>query len=182
VVIGILFIAVIYFIPENVIQRATTGFDSGDKNIIFAGRIEGLWSPLLEEYSSNPKALIFGNGRYAIISTNAHKMGVAIQAEHPHNMYIEAILDVGFFGLFIFLCLFGFLLNKCIFYLKFFKHDYLYEYLVAAITSIICFLFSGITDRTFFPDEINGYLWIIVALAFILFRYAESGKILSNQA
>ena len=181
-VIGIVFVAVLYLIPENVIQRATTGFDSGDKNVIFAGRIDGLWSPLLEEYASKPKALFFGNGRYAIISTNAHKMGVAIQAEHPHNMYIEAILDVGIFGLSIFLCLFGILLRKCIIYLKYLEHDYLHEYLIAVITSLVCFLLSGITDRTFFPDEINGYLWIIVAFAFVLFRYAESGETSFTQA
>jgi hypothetical protein len=40
------------------------------------------------------------------------------------------------------------------------------EYLTAVITAVVCFLISGLTDRTFFPDEINGYLWVIVGLTF----------------
>jgi O-antigen ligase len=177
---GLLVAAALFVVPETVIQRATKGFETQDSNEILAGRIEGLWRPLIEEYAENPKAVIFGRGRYAIVSTKAHQTGSTLQAQHPHNMYLEAVMDMGIIGLVVFLSLFGFLLSRSFAKLAALTDKHVKENLVAAITSLICFLASGLTDRTFFPDDINGYLWIIVAQAFILMRYADYGESIPN--
>jgi hypothetical protein len=58
------------------------------------------------------KKILFGNGRYAMVSTDAHKRRTVIQAMHPHNMYLEVFLDAGLVGLLIILSLFGYLLLK----------------------------------------------------------------------
>jgi hypothetical protein len=168
-----------FIIPENVLERATKGFHSLDRNEISAGRVDHLWLPLLKESTSDAQTILFGNGRYAIVSTDVHKRRIIIQAMHPHNMYLEAYLDAGLIGLVTILSLFGYLLTKAYLNVKVGERTPYKEYLTAAFTSVTCFLISGLTDRTFFPDEINGYLWIIVGLIFVISRQI---KIMSNAA
>jgi O-Antigen ligase len=169
-------VAFYFIIPSIVTQRATRGFHTGNRNLIMAGRVDYIWLPLLKEITSNPRTLLLGNGRFAMVSTNAHKEGIILQAMHPHNMYLEMVLDSGLIGLAIILSLFALLLKKAYLGLKMSKKSPFNEYQVAVMTSLVCFLISGLTDRTFFPDEINGYLWIITAMAFVLFRYFETSE------
>jgi len=170
-------LAVYFMMPERVTERATKGFHSRDRNQIFAGRVDHIWLPLLKEITSDYKVLLFGDGRFAMVSTDAHKKKIVLQALHPHNMYLEMVLDAGLLGLCVFLGLFAYLLMKLYSRMKDAEGTPYKEYLVAIITSMVCFLVSGITDRTFFPDEINGYLWLLVGLAFVLCRHVQVLKL-----
>ena len=169
-ILAMIMMASYFIIPDAVIERATKGFQSGDRNEFTAGRVDHIWMPLLKESTSDIKTILFGNGRYAMVSTDAHKRRAIIQAMHPHNMYLEVFLDAGLIGLLIILSLFGYLLLKAYAHLKPAENTPYKEYLTAAITAVVCFLISGLTDRTFFPDEINGYLWVIVGLTLVLCR------------
>jgi hypothetical protein len=182
-VVVLLILASILIIPESVKQRATKGFETGDRNELLAGRVDHIWLPLLEEAAgSDPKTILFGNGRYAMVSTDVHKKRSVIQAMHPHNMYLEAFLDAGLVGLLIMLSLFAYLVVKAYRHLKLAENTPYKEYLIATITAVLCFLISGMTDRTFFPDEINGYLWVIVGLALVLCRQIRVMKAASAPA
>src|SRR5204863_8728152 len=92
--------AAVFFLPDAVYQRATTGFGSG-LNAISAGRVEGIWLPLLPEVLRSP---IYGNGLGSILwsETMRRADGVAIlPVGHPHSAYLEAALDIGIAGLII---------------------------------------------------------------------------------
>jgi O-antigen ligase len=164
---------ILLMLPASITERATKGFYSKDRNEISAGRVDDLWLPMIREISDKPGKLFFGNGRYAMVSSEAHKKGLVLQAMHPHNMYLEMVLDSGLMGLIVFLSLFAFLLKKVYSSISTASKSTYKEYQIAVMTSLLCFLLSGLTDRTFFPDEINGYLWISAAMAFVMERHLE---------
>lgn len=162
------------FLTDNIIERATKGYKSKDKNVFFAGRIEGLWIPLIDEYAHDYEKLIFGNGRFSIRSSEANKKGLIIEAQHPHNMYLEQIMDSGLIGLVIFSS-FYFLLLIRMFKASEKLDDYIIrQYQKATIVSIVCYLISGLTDRTFFPAFSNGYLWIVIGIAIVIIRLSQT--------
>jgi O-antigen ligase len=63
---------------------------------VSAGRVEGLWTPLLPEIWKSP---VWGNGIGSILWSQPMVTEVIDPALHPHNAYLEAILDLGFLGL-----------------------------------------------------------------------------------
>jgi O-antigen ligase len=82
--------------PPAVLRRITHGFDSGDIDTVSAGRVEGLWLPLLPEALQSP---IWGRGLDSIMWSDQVAIGAAEFAGHPHNAYLQALLDMGLVGL-----------------------------------------------------------------------------------
>jgi O-antigen ligase len=81
--------------PEYLWSRMTFGFDD-DMNAVSADRIDGIWLPLLPEIWKSP---LWGNGLASTMWSPPMVAGTMLPAGHPHNAYLEAVLDVGFIGL-----------------------------------------------------------------------------------
>lgn len=146
--------------PIKVVNRSMTGLDTHDFNTITAGRTQGIWMPLIEEFSDNPADLIFGKGTNAIKFSKSYQRGYILKVGHAHNMYLETALEVGIIGL-------AFFVFFIVYYLTLFfnnlkkldpKNNLLMN---GIIVSIISFLISGLSGRQFFPNIGNSYLWII---------------------
>ena len=87
-------------VPEAVLERIGAGVGQGS-NAVSAGRIDGLWLPLLPDVLRSP---LTGSGLGSILWSGAMhdaQAGVPgiIGATHPHNAYLEALLDMGVIGL-----------------------------------------------------------------------------------
>jgi hypothetical protein len=173
-VISILVISVFVFGSVEVRERAMTGIDSQDIEVISAGRVEYLWIPLLNEVIRNPKELIFGNGRYGMLSSRSARSGSLSIYNHPHNMYLELLVDSGLFGMILILFLFYKIIKDV--RLLVFKNnnkeieDIYYQVLVC----IIAFLISGMTGRSFFPTIDNFFFWIVMGVFICLGVQAKS--------
>lgn len=96
---GVVLAAIVFLLPGAVYERLGSGWDSG-LNAISAGRVDEIWLPLLQEIWNSP---IYGNGLGSILWSNATRAGSILQVTHPHNAYLQAVLDMGFVGL-ILLC------------------------------------------------------------------------------
>ncbi|MDL1979739.1 MAG: O-antigen ligase family protein [Deltaproteobacteria bacterium] len=162
-----------FIISSSVIERASKGIESRDRNALFAGRIEKLWVPLIYEYTHDYKKLILGNGRYAIRSSDVNKQGIIREATHPHNMYLEQIIDAGLIGVVTFIAFYIILLRKACKSLGNINDYKIKEHHYAVIVSLSCYLISGITDRSFFPDPANGFLWVVVGIAIVIIRMSQ---------
>jgi O-antigen ligase len=97
---ALLALAAPLLVPEVVFQRLGTGFGEG-ANAVSAGRIDGLWLPLLPEVLASP---LFGHGLASILWSDAMQVAEVdptrvIGATHPHNAYLETLLDMGLVGL-----------------------------------------------------------------------------------
>ena len=89
--------AIILVLPAVVFDRAETGFGEG-LNAISAGRIDGLWLPLLPEFLNSP---VFGNGLGSILWSGVMRSGdstAVLGATTPHSAYFQALLDMGVVG------------------------------------------------------------------------------------
>ena len=158
-------------------ERGSKGLESGDLQEISAGRTSNLWLPLTQEWIQNPKKLLVGDGRYAIISSDAVARGFTPETMlHPHNMYLEQILDVGIFGLIFILGFFVFLFRKAYKGLNVVRDGEIKEYLYAAIISMASFLIAGMTGRTLFPSIKSSYFWIAVGLTIVIIRLVEQAR------
>jgi len=97
-------IAIAIIISPSIINRVMTGV-GGEMHIelnwdeITASRITNLWPPVIKQICKSP---IFGHGRYAILREACYKEILDKEGEvpsHPHNAYLEILLDTGIVGL-----------------------------------------------------------------------------------
>ena len=164
-------------VSSAITERASKGFKSGNWDEIFAGRIVSIWLPLVDECLKDPIKLLFGNGRYAILSSECAARGTILESiEHPHNMYLEQVLDAGVCGLITVLAFFAILLRKCYNASRNSNEFVLAEYYHIVTVTIISYFFAGMTGRSLFPTLSNSYLWVIAGLAIALNRLSENAK------
>lgn len=95
IIAGLVFMVVLWKAPGVFYDRITTGF-GGDWNAISAGRVDGIWMPLLPEIGRN---ILFGNGLGAILWSDAIASGSMEVIGHPHNAYLRTVMDMGLAGL-----------------------------------------------------------------------------------
>lgn len=163
--------AVIIFIPavrERMFQgfsRQEGGFVSQtNASSITSGRTD-IWPYVVDEVK---KAPVIGYGRYAM-----NRTGLSIWAEdnlgeylsHPHNAYLEALLDNGLLG---FCCMMPiyFLLLRCSFQLVLNREDILYEVAGGvAIPLLLSFLIACFGAQTLYPREGVVGMWAALAIA-----------------
>lgn len=85
-------------LPDAVIERATQGFGAnsvGTKNDpLTAGRVGGIWIPLLPEIG---KHLLLGDGINATMWSAPSRAMVFVEG-HPHNAYLRLLMDHGLVG------------------------------------------------------------------------------------
>jgi len=167
---ALLFVLIIglFFLPGTVKDRALTGFHDKNLDTIFAGRVDTLWLPLVEEALAEPQRLLIGNGNYAVVSTKVYTEGVILRVSHAHNMFLNELLEGGIISLLFYLI--------CFF--KMLKHFWKehrrrmpgiqFDYIVAGFVTVLVYLISGLTDKFFSPHIVNAYLWVILALTYVL--------------
>ena len=153
-------------LPGAVYERAATGFGSGS-NAISAGRVEGLWLPLLPEILHSP---VFGNGLGSILWSEAMRRGAGVTilpVTHPHNAYLQALLDMGVAGL-VLLC-------------AYFAHVWmgfralsvdaalspvLRGFYLGAAAGLLSILVSDLTDSSLAPRPEQVYLWLAIGVMY----------------
>jgi len=148
-----------------IMERASKGTESNNKdvNVILAGRVDSIWIPLINEYVKAPKKLIIGKGRYSILASEVKKRGIILKGiAHPHNMYLEMIMDAGVIGLIFFIALYYKIVVSTLNKSRILKDDHLKEFLYANVISIICFMVAGFSGRSFFPKHDNIFIWVIL--------------------
>jgi O-antigen ligase len=92
---GFLIALLAWKLPGAIQDRITMGFDS-DLNSVSAGRIDEIWIPLLPTFWESPW---FGHGLSSILWSAPLKSGQILEVSHPHNAYLQTLLDMGIVGL-----------------------------------------------------------------------------------
>jgi O-antigen ligase len=161
------------FTPSIIKERGLKGLEEGDANEVSAGRVEDIWAPLVDEYINSSPKLLLGNGRRAIVYSDAAKEGKILEVDHPHNMYLELILDSGLVGLAGLMPFYIILLTQTYRSLKFINEYEIKEYQYAVIVSLTGFLISGLTNKSLFPGDDNFYLWVVMGFAFSTIRWSQ---------
>lgn len=161
---------------SSFVERASKGLQSGDRDEIFAGRIDRIWLPLIEEYSHNPEKLLLGNGRFAIVTSKAAAEEAVLNVFHPHNMYLEQIIDVGIIGFLPLIFFLTLLVFDAFKNLKWSPQPEVREYQVATLVALLSYFVAGITGRTVFPALSSSFFWVMLGLAIAFFRLIQYNR------
>lgn len=85
----------LFLMPGAVWSRLDMGMGQG-VNAVSAGRVSGIWQPLLPDLLDNP---IWGHGLQSILWSHGMRSGHMLPVTHPHSAFLQAVLDTGVIGL-----------------------------------------------------------------------------------
>lgn len=161
-------------VPDAVFERILAGHDRG-ANAISAGRIDSIWIPLLPELLANP---LFGSGLGSMMWSDAIRRGAGstiMLVTHPHNAYLQALLDMGLAGLAALLAYFFHVWRR----LRALASSpsttpLMRGFWRGASVGLLCFLVSGITDSSLTPVAEQSFLWFAIGLMYGQSREARS--------
>jgi O-antigen ligase len=151
--------------PGAVVSRMSLGLvGGGDVNEFSAGRVEEIWIPLLPELFKSP---LWGNGLDSTMWAQALWAEMMLPVTHPHNAYIQAILDMGLLGL-------GLLL-------AFYWHVYrtarelggnanlsptMRGFYQGVVAGLMCFIITGFAGSSLRPAPEFAFLWIAIGMMY----------------
>jgi hypothetical protein len=174
-VVLLLGICAVFIAPDTVIDRGLTGIEDRNLQTFSAGRVENIWMPLVNDIKGDPKKLLVGSGRHAIIHSSPIWKG------HAHNMYLTTFLDTGIVGLSFFVAFFVYFLRGIRNGMREVPEGKYRTLLTGTLVSIVAYLISGMTGREFFPEMSNSYLWISLAIALNIIKMHQQERTLPHE-
>lgn len=158
---GLAFIAVLG--GAAIWARVTVGFGDG-ANAVSAGRIDGIWLPLLPEIWRSP---VWGNGLNSVLWSFAMQNGAMLPVGHPHSAYLEALIDMGFVGAALLAAYFVHVWRG----FRALSRDatlspQMRAFFQGATACLCAFLLTSLVGGSFRPDPEAAYLWIAIGLMY----------------
>lgn len=152
--------------PAAVYERAAEGFGAG-LDAISAGRVRGLWLPLLPEVLKSP---IWGGGHMSILWSEPMRMAggsSVLLVTHPHSAYLQALLDMGIVGL----------LLICAYYLHAWRgfralaanaalSATMRGFYQGAAAGLVSLLIMGVADGALTPRAEQVFLWFAIGMLY----------------
>ena len=150
--------------PDAVYRRLTYGFDTGSADAVSAGRIEGIWLPLVPDALSSP---LWGSGLESIMWSHAITSGSMLFVGHPHNAYLQAFMDMGLIGLALLVAYYwhvwkGFRALGSNAYLS----PVMRGFFQGACAALVAFAVAGMTGGSLRPQPENVGLWIAIGMMY----------------
>jgi len=165
-------------------ERALTGFGQTDVSgqavtddyLVTSGRTL-IWPHVVEKIGESP---LLGHGRLAMWRTGltaflARKYGAGERFSHPHNMYLETLLDNGIAGSIPIFLFFGLVALHSA---KLFRSaDPVCSAVGGFALSMVCAqLFSGVGSQHFYPRESAVGMWAAIFLMLRVHRLRERAR------
>jgi len=163
---GLLVAVALFLLPNAVYDRVTTGFGSS-LDSYSAGRIDEIWLPLLPEVLRIP---IYGQGLGSILWSEVMHRGAGITIAavgHPHNAYLQALLDMGIAGLIL----------VCAYFAHVWKgfralsvdpavSPTLRGFFLGGAAGLAGLLISYVTDSSLMPRPEQVFLWLAIGMMY----------------
>ena len=165
-ILGLLVVAAVLALPGAVYDRVTSGYGDG-LNAISAGRVDGLWLPLLPEVLRSP---VYGSGIGSILWSDAMRAeggANVLQVTHPHNAYLQALLDMGIAGLFLLCAYFVHVWRS----FRALSIDAAMDpamrgFFQGAMAGLLSMLISNVTDSSLTPKPEQAFLWLAIGVMY----------------
>jgi len=165
-VVGLAVVAALLFAPGAIFERLASGQGAG-LDAVSAGRLNGLWLPLLPEVLRHP---VFGNGIGSILWSDAMRSGaghMVLAVTHPHNAYLQAALDMGIAGLVLLCAYFAHVWKG----LRTLAKDSsvapaLRGFYLGAAAGLAGILVANFTDSSLTPRPEQAFLWLAIGMMY----------------
>jgi O-antigen ligase len=164
-----LMVIVFMFAPEEWRSRMFQGSD--EVGASYRGELYGAltsgrlisWMDLFPEVLSSP---LYGRGMQSTLLSDAVTRGLYL-SDHPHNMYLQLLLDVGILGLAMVLFFFYLLLRKMReLSLTEGIQPRLRAFFAGSVASFASVLVASLTGYDWFPTNEQAFLWFAAGLVF----------------
>ena len=140
------------------------GDEQHDLEVITAGRTTDLWPPVIAQIWESP---LFGYGRLGLVRTPAYRViekSTRSRPSHPHNAYLEMLLDSGLVGLAAVMVLYGMLAfvsaGLCLD-----RRDPLFRAVgVASLAALSTLAIMSISGHSLFPKENSQMAWCLYGI------------------
>lgn len=163
----------VLFGPKTVLERAEFGFrhvesraSTSNLDYLTSGRL-GMAEAALEKITSDFGQTVFGGGRLTFPRATYDTFGVS----HPHDAYLEALLDAGVIGFIPIIAIFFMIFARAIKGMRRMRASELYLFYSAATVSLGCYLLMGLSGRSFFPTPNLVFVWQVSGFVLGLLRY-----------
>ncbi len=157
-------IVLLVALPPEFYERLAMGFDTGDLNEVSAGRIDTIWLPLLPELLSSP---IWGNGLSSVMWSEPMLTGQMYEVTHPHNAYLEVLLDMGLLGL---VLVIGYYVHVWKGFRALGNNAFLSPemrgFYKGAAAGLLSFFVTGIAGSSFVPRPEYAFLWLAIGMMY----------------
>lgn len=134
---------------------------------LLTDRESSMWIPLVGEWVSDNNLLLFGAGRFGILTSPMWHLGLIFQAAHAHNAFIDFFLDSGLI-LLIVLVVTIIVLFTIAWRIGRKLNNRLYWCLLVCP---FAYLMGALTGECFYPSYMNMLMFPIVALIINVARY-----------
>jgi O-antigen ligase len=163
--------------PGALWSRLDMGMDQG-VNAVSAGRVTGIWQPLLPWVSESP---IWGHGLQSILWSPAMRADHMLQVTHPHSAWLQAVLDTGVIGLVLML---AFWMGHVWRGFRALARDTslapeMSGFFEGAAAGLLGFVLANAAGSSFFPVPEQSFLWLAVGMMYGLrlrAKLAAAGK------
>jgi O-antigen ligase len=150
-------------LPDNaLVERATTGFQGADTEVITAGRLDYIWRPLLPTFWEAP---IIGHGLGSTAWASPNLRGEMLPVGHPHSAYLGVLLDLGLVGIAVVGAFFWSAWRT----FRRLSQDHVDSQwqgvFEGGLVSLMCLAIQGLTDDQFVPTYSQVALWVCYGLA-----------------
>jgi O-antigen ligase len=161
------------FLPGFVYDRVLLGVDEGDANVVTAGRIEFIWMPLLPELARSP---VWGSGLSSILWSYPMVTESMLPVGHPHNAYLEALLDMGVAGLVLLLAYYGHVWMR---FHALSRDPELSPQMRAlfqgALAGLAAFFVTGMAGSSLRPTGEFAFLWMAIGMMYGIYARRPAG-------
>jgi O-antigen ligase len=151
------------FAPHYIWRRLTFGFDA-DANAVSADRINMIWTPLWPEVFKSP---LVGTGIDSTIWSEPARAGTMLLVGHPHNAYLQAVLDMGLIGLGLLLAYYWHVWRN---FRALGSNPYLTPelrgFFQGATAALLCLFVTGMSGGSLRPDVDFACLWLAIGMMY----------------
>lgn len=167
----------VLYVAPGLQQRLRMGFedDEPDWGTVSAGRLTNIWPPVIEQITKSP---LLGHGRYAIIREKCGMEILELEGTlpvHPHNSYLEILLDAGLIGLLVCMIWMAVLGYVGVTLLRERKDPLLRALGGVTLAAIVTELAAGVAGSSFYTSQsMAPYLcvWGVALRAYVELRVA----------
>ncbi|MBC7452606.1 MAG: hypothetical protein H7335_02670 [Massilia sp.] len=149
------------FVAQPLMERALTGLERGDRGAVTAGRLDGIWLPLLPPVLAEP---VLPHGIYSILWSAPVRLNRMLPVAQTHSAWLGGLMDLGLVG-------FGFVLAFLLYVRREFirlsrQHasPTLQGMFAGGAVLVPLWFIQGLTDDHFTPSFSQSYFWIALGI------------------
>ena len=162
VIVGLIVAACIGpFVIEPILDRALTGVDARDRGAVTAGRLDGIWLPLLPYVLDEA---VLPHGVRSILWSPPVRLNKMLPVAQAHSAWLAGLMDLGLVG-------FGFVLAFLLSVRREFKRfalrhpsPALQGFFAGGAVLIPLWFLQGLSDDQFTPTFSQSYFWIALGI------------------